>query len=323
MPVRFIGAGVQRRNESHWFDAQAIEKVMDRFNGQKLKVTDIQTSQKKQYAPLLYDLTELQRDANRLFGYSAKETLNIMQSLYEHHKVLTYPRTDSRYLTDDIVPTLKERLEASLGGDYDNVIEEILAKPIKKQSHFVNNAKVSDHHAIIPTEKPADFYDFTDGERRIYDLVLKRFLAVLLPPYEYEKTTLKAVVGDGNLCGSWSKERRKRGGRWLISVIWMRMTRMSWIISPLPLINKGDVLSIDRIIKTSGKTQPPAYFNEATLLSAMENPVKYMRSQSKKFNQTLVETGGLGTVATRADIIDKLFNTYLIEKRRSGNSCHS
>lgn len=303
-----------KKNESHWFDAQAIEKVMDRFNGQKLKVTDIQTSQKKQYAPLLYDLTELQRDANRLFGYSAKETLNIMQSLYEHHKVLTYPRTDSRYLTDDIVPTLKERLEASLGGDYDNVIEEILAKPIKKQSHFVNNAKVSDHHAIIPTEKPADFYDFTDGERRIYDLVLKRFLAVLLPPYEYEKTTLKAVVGDETFVAA-GKREKKKGWKMVDQRHMDEDDEDELDNQSLPLINKGDVLSIDRIIKTSGKTQPPAYFNEATLLSAMENPVKYMRSQSKKFNQTLVETGGLGTVATRADIIDKLFNTYLIEKR--------
>lgn len=303
-----------KKNESYWFDEQTIEKLMDSVNGQKLKVTEIQTSNKKQYAPLLYDLTELQRDANRIFGYSAKETLNIMQSLYEHHKVLTYPRTDSRYLTDDIVPTLKERLEASLGGDYDQVIADILSRPIKKQAHFVNNAKVSDHHAIIPTEKPADFYDFTDGEKRIYDLVLKRFLAVLLPPYEYEKTTLKAVIGTENFVAAGKREKKK--GWKIVDQRHLDEDEDDQLdTQSLPLLSKGDVLSVDRVIKTSGKTQPPSYFNEATLLSAMENPVKYMKSHSKQFNQTLVETGGLGTVATRADIIDKLFNTYLIEKR--------
>lgn len=303
-----------KKNESYLFDEQAIEKLMDSINGQKLKVTEIQTSNKKQYAPLLYDLTELQRDANRIFGYSAKETLNIMQSLYEHHKVLTYPRTDSRYLTDDIVPTLKERLEASLGGDYDQVIADILSRPIKKQAHFVNNAKVSDHHAIIPTEKPADFYDFTDGEKRIYDLVLKRFLAVLLPPYEYEKTTLKAVIGTENFVAA-GKREKKKGWKIVDQRHFDEDEDDQLDTQSLPLLSKGDVLSVDRAIKTSGKTQPPSYFNEATLLSAMENPVKYMKSHSKQFNQTLVETGGLGTVATRADIIDKLFNTYLIEKR--------
>ena len=172
--------------------------------------------------------------------------------------------------------------------------------------------RVSDHHAIIPTEKPADFYDFTDGERRIYDLVLKRFLAVLLPPYEYEKTTLKAVVGDETFVAA-GKREKKKGWKMVDQRHMDEDDEEELDNQSLPLINKGDVLSIDRIIKTSGKTQPPAYFNEATLLSAMENPVKYMRSQSKKFNQTLVETGGLGTVATRADIIEKLFNTYLIE----------
>lgn len=178
---------LSNKNEKHIFNQNKIDNIIEQLQNSKLKITNITTNNKKSYAPLLYDLTELQRDANKIYGFSAKETLSIMQSLYEYHKVLTYPRTDSRYLTEDIVPTLKERLIASKGGYFDDVINQILANPIKKQNHFVNNKKVSDHHAIIPTEQPVMLGAFSDSEFKIYDLVLKRFLAVLLPPYIYTK----------------------------------------------------------------------------------------------------------------------------------------
>lgn len=302
------------KKEKHLFDENKIDAIIANLQNQKLKIEKISTSAKKKYAPQLYDLTELQRDANKLYGFSAKETLSIMQDLYEYHKVLTYPRTDSRYLTDDIVPTLKERLEASRGGYYDHIIDKILKKPIKKQSHFVNNSKVSDHHAIIPTEQPAMLGSFSDKELKIYELVLKRFLAVLLPPYLYEQTTITAKV---------NQETFSASGKIETQVGWKEVYGRdddNGDDQSLPPINQNQVFVINEITKTIGQTTPPSYFNEATLLSAMENPVQYTNSSSKQLNSTLVSTGGLGTVATRADIIEKLFNTFLIEKH--GNDIH-
>lgn len=302
---------LSNKNEKHIFNQNKIDNIIEQLQNSKLKITNITTNNKKSYAPLLYDLTELQRDANKIYGFSAKETLSIMQSLYEYHKVLTYPRTDSRYLTEDIVPTLKERLIASKGGYFDDVIDQILANPIKKQNHFVNNKKVSDHHAIIPTEQPVMLGAFSDSEFKIYDLVLKRFLAVLLPPYIYKKTTIKAKV---------NQETFTTSGKIEIQSGWQQIynhNNNEQFEQVLPLMKENDQYVVSEIKKTCGQTMPPAYFNEATLLSAMENPVHYTNNKSKQLNSTLINTGGLGTVATRADIIDKLFNTFLIEKRNN------
>lgn len=302
---------LSNKNEKHIFNQNKIDNIIEQLQNSKLKITNITTNNKKSYAPLLYDLTELQRDANKIYGFSAKETLSIMQSLYEYHKVLTYPRTDSRYLTEDIVPTLKERLIASKGGYFDDVIDQILANPIKKQNHFVNNKKVSDHHAIIPTEQPVMLGAFSDSEFKIYDLVLKRFLAVLLPPYIYKKTTIKAKV---------NQETFTTFGKIEIQSGWQQIynhDNTEQFEQVLPLMKENDQYVVSEIKKTCGQTTPPAYFNEATLLSAMENPVHYTNNKSKQLNSTLINTGGLGTVATRADIIDKLFNTFLIEKRNN------
>ncbi|MFV0395256.1 MAG: DNA topoisomerase III [Coprobacillaceae bacterium] len=304
---------VSSKNESSVFDENRIDSIIDTLANQSLKVTSVKKTMKKTYAPQLYDLTELQRDANKLYNYSAKDTLSIMQGLYEYHKVLTYPRTDSRYLTDDIVPTLKERLEASLGGYYDNAIHQILKKPIQKKSHFVNNSKVSDHHAIIPTEQPAMIGAFDEGERRIYDLVVKRFLAVLLPPYEYEQTSLVGKIANEEFKAKGKIEHNK-GWKIVYENYVDEDDTDDMQEQTLPPLKNGDTLSVQDVQKITGQTTPPPYFNEATLLSAMENPAKYMQSSNKEYNATLTQTGGLGTVATRADIIEKLFNIFLIEK---------
>ncbi|WP_028043112.1 DNA topoisomerase III [Candidatus Stoquefichus massiliensis] len=299
------------KNETHLFNEEKIDHLIENISNQSMQVTDIKKTAKKTYSPQLYDLTELQRDANQMYGYSAKETLSIMQNLYEYHKLLTYPRTDSRYLTDDIVPTLKERLEASLGGNHDLVIHKILSKPIKKQSHFVNNSKVSDHHAIIPTEQPAYLGELNNSELKIYELVLKRFLSVLLPPYEYEQTTITAVMKQEHFYAN-GKIEKSLGWKEVYGHILDDNEENN---QTLPVLTVGQKLSVIDLKKTMGQTQPPAYFNEASLLSAMENPIRFMESSTQSLNKMLVNTGGLGTVATRADIIEKLFNTFLIEKR--------
>lgn len=297
------------------FDKEKIDGLVKKLGRQNAVVSDIERKSKKSFAPGLYDLTELQRDANKIFGYSAKETLNIMQKLYEQHKVLTYPRTDSRFLSSDIVATLPERLKACGIGEYRQLTNKVLSKPIKANKSFVDDSKVSDHHAIIPTEGYVNFSAFNDKERKIYDLVVKRFLAVLFPAFEYEQLTLRAKIGDESFIAH---------GKTILSSGWKEVYENRFDDEEntddvkeqiLPRIEKGQTLSVKLIAQTSGQTKPPARFTEATLLSAMENPVKYMGTQNKQLAETLKSTGGLGTVATRADIIDKLFNSFLIEKR--------
>ncbi|SME69628.1 DNA topoisomerase 3 [Bacillus cereus] len=300
---------------SRSFNKEKINGIVKRLDKQNATVVEIDKKQKKSFSPGLYDLTELQRDANKKFGYSAKETLNIMQKLYEQHKVLTYPRTDSRYISSDIVGTLPERLKACGVGEYRPFAHKVLQKPIKPNKSFVDDSKVSDHHAIIPTEGYVNFSAFTDKERKIYDLVVKRFLAVLFPAFEYEQLTLRTKVGNETFIAR---------GKTILHAGWKEVYENRFEDDDvtddvkeqiLPHIEKGDTLTVKLLMQTSGQTKAPARFNEATLLSAMENPTKYMDTQNKQLADMLKSTGGLGTVATRADIIDKLFNSFLIEKR--------
>ncbi|MBB6447345.1 DNA topoisomerase III [Bacillus benzoevorans] len=300
---------------SRSFNKEKIDSIVNSFGKQDAKVISIDRKPKKSFAPGLYDLTELQRDANKSFGFSAKETLNIMQKLYEQYKVLTYPRTDSRYISNDIVSTLPERLKACSVGEYRSIANKILTKPIKTNKSFVDDSKLSDHHAIIPTEGFVNLSSFNDKERKIYDLVIKRFLAVLSPAHEYEQLTVQAAIGN---------EKFIAKGKTVITAGWKEVYSNKYDDEEstddvkeqlLPHIEKGDLLKTKLIAQTSGQTKPPARFTEATLLSAMENPTKYLETGDKKLADTLKSTGGLGTVATRADIIEKLFNSFMIEKR--------
>ncbi len=311
------------------FQKEKMESLEKQLSNQDGMLVSVKKKPKKVYAPLLYDLTELQRDANKRFGLSAKETLNIMQRLYENHKVLTYPRTDSRYISADIVPTIGERLQACAVGPYrksagslgaklgrGKALQESMAKKLWGKAGFINDAKVSDHHAIIPTEQFVNLEHMTNEERKIYDLVVKRFLAVLYPPAEYEQTELILKI---------KEEEFLANGKIVIAKGWQEVYEQGDYDSDdeeeelksqtLKDIRQGSRLKIERLILTEGKTTPPAHFNEATLLSAMENPVAYMESHDKEMAKTLGETGGLGTVATRADIIEKLFSSFLLEKR--------
>lgn len=304
-----------KTSETRSFDREKIAAVVKNIDGKEAVIEAVDKKPKKTYAPGLYDLTELQRDANKLFGYSAKETLNIMQKLYEQHKVLTYPRTDSRFLSSDLTATLPERIKSAGVGEYRSIANKLLMKPIKANKSFVDDSKVSDHHAIIPTEEIVFRDKLTDKERRIYDLVVKRFFAVLFPAHEYEQMTIRASIGG---------ERFIARGKAVLINGWKEVYNNQFDDEEtdedtkeqlLPKLAKGDTLNVTLLNETSGQTKPPARFNEATLLSAMENPAKYIGTQNKKLADTLKSTGGLGTVATRADIIDKLFNSFLIEKR--------
>lgn len=336
------------------FDRERMQALCRKLGGKEGVVTELKRTPKKAQAPLLYDLTELQREANRRFNYSAKETLNIMQRLYENHKVLTYPRTDSRYLSSDILPTIRERLLACGVGPYKKLAGQLVNKPLPQKPFFVDNSKVSDHHAIIPTEQFVQLDHMTVDERRIYDLVVRRFLAVLYPPYESQQVSLtvdvggerflasgsvvkamgwKAVYETGNGSG-WETDEDEEfeeagadfagagmygavagagAGMYSASTATNGGERLKR--QTLPELKEGDRISGLTFSLTEGKTKPPAAFTEATLLSAMENPTAFLESNNKAIAKTLGETGGLGTVATRADIIEKLFSSFLVEKR--------
>ena len=315
-------------NNSQSFDKARMENLLQKLKGQSGVVSQIKKTPKKTRAPLLYDLTELQRDASRRYDYSAKETLNIIQRLYENHKVLTYPRTDSRYLSSDLVPTIKERLKACAVGPYKKLAGSLTGKPLPQNLFFVDNKKVSDHHAIIPTEQFVQLDHMTVDERRIYDLVVRRFLAVLEPPYEYEQTLVAITLGGetfttyGTVVTSmgWKAlyDMGNESGNSLLSLFEQGDEEMDcgYLEGERFLqLKKGDIVTGCSLSMTEGKTKPPAPFNEATLLSAMENPAAYMESKDKAMAKTLGDTGGLGTVATRADIIEKLFSSFLLEKR--------
>ena len=297
------------------FDKDRVESLFNKMKDQEEGViTEVKSTPKKTDSPQLYDLTELQREANRRFNYSAKETLNIMQRLYENHKVLTYPRTDSRYLSSDIVPSIKERLEACGVGPYRKLAGRLVNQKIKASPSFVNDKKVTDHHAIIPTEQFVQLDHMTVDERKIYDLVVRRFLAVLYPPFEYEQTEITLDL-EGETLVARGKTVKAQGWKEVYDNQEEEDEEQELKEQSLPVIKKGDRLSGLTVAMTEGKTKPPAPFQESTLLSAMENPVSYMETKDKDMARTLGETGGLGTVATRADIIEKLFSSFLLEKR--------
>ena len=302
---------INKENNSRIFDEDFANKIALKIKKSEGEIININSINKKKFSPALYDLTELQRDANKIFGYSAKQTLNIMQRLYESHKILTYPRTDSRYISTDIVATIPDRLKAIAIGEYRIFSEGLLKTKINGNKSFVDNSKVRDHHAIIPTEEKPNLSNLSFEERKIYDLVVKRFLSVLLPPFEYIQTTIEAKINE---------ERFLAKGKIVISKGWKKLYDKLEDESDddikeqvLPNVNKGDKVFIENVSLNKGETKPPSRFNEGTLLSAMENPHKYI-NVSKDAAKTLGETGGLGTVATRADIIEKLFNSFVIEK---------
>ena len=307
------------------FSRERAEQIKGRLENAALEITSVEKKAKKTMAPGLYDLTTLQREANLKYGFSAKETLNIMQRLYENHKVLTYPRTDSRYIGKDIVPTIKERLKACGIGPYRKLAGALMNKPVQVKGSFVDDKRVSDHHAIIPTEQFVQLDHMTNEERKIYDMVVRRFLAVLYPASQYEQVTMEAKAAGETFAAS---------GKVIKSMGWKEVyeggadddledeadDEKKLKDQRLPEMKTGTRLKILKTSLNTGKTKPPARFTEATLLAAMENPVKFMETRDKEAVKTLGETGGLGTVATRADIIEKLFHSFMMEKK--GNEIH-
>ncbi len=295
------------------FEKDRAEALLEKLKGKKAVLTKLEKTFRQTPPPAAYDLTELQRDANKKYAYSAKETLSLMQSLYERHKLLTYPRTDSRYIPDDVVPTLPERLRICMVDVYKPLAQEIYRKKPLQLRFLVNSAKVTDHHAIIPTEEQPYLEALSGPERNIYDLVVRRFLAVLMPPHEYEEIKLTLSIGGETFVAR---------GRHVLQTGWMAAYDKSFSAEEeasdegeqsLPQLKQGDSFPVAALSLRPGKTSPPGRYTEATLLTAMEHPASTV--SDKALSKILEETSGLGTPATRADIIEKLFSAFYIERR--------
>ncbi|MBC5730401.1 DNA topoisomerase III [Pseudoflavonifractor hominis] len=303
------------QGQARIFDREKARALAGRLAGKEAVIRSLQRKRREVPPPAAYDLTELQRDANRKYAYSAKETLSMMQSLYENHKVLTYPRTDSRYISQDVVPTLPERITSVAVDEYRDLALSIRRQRPLQTKYLVNDAKVSDHHAIIPTEEQVELWRMSGGERNIYDLVVRRFLAVLLPPCVYEEVRLSLEV-DGETFTARGKVMVEPGWRAAYDRSFSDLDQEEdedEREQALPVLREGERFPVGEVRLRPGQTAPPARYTEATLLTAMEHPGSQVEDREE--SRILEETGGLGTPATRADIIEKLFSSFYVERR--------
>ncbi len=286
---------------------EKAEYIKNKVVGKEGEVTDCQKKKVVKKPPLLYDLTELQRDANKRYGYTAQRTLDIAQALYEKRKVITYPRTDSRYLSKDLIPKLKNLIKkVGLEGyqEYTGNLEKLEKLPIT--SRIVNDSKVSDHHAIIPTEKKAILDKFSEEEKNIYDIITRRFLSVFYNDYEYFSITIITNVEDENFK---SNEQQTINQGWRILY---NEKEKGINTSLLANIQKGYTSLVKNADIEKKQTKPPDRYNEALLLGAMENAGKFIDDEELREQ---LKASGIGTPATRASIIERIINVGYIERQ--------
>lgn len=278
----------ERQGEKRIFSSEEARKIAEKAKNQKGKVISVTRKEKMEQQPLPYDLTELQRDASNRFGFSAKKTLNVLQKLYEQYKLVTYPRTDSRYLTKDMEATMLDRLHG-LSSSYRDVVKPLIAGKGKVlASKVFNNERVTDHHAIIPTEERSHLSDLSTDERKLYDLIVKRFLTLFLPPYRYE--SLKAVI---EVAG----ETFTASDTVIIDLGFKALANKDDASKSQSLakIVNGTMYTVQSVQLESKLTEPPQRYSEADVLTQMEKH-------------------GLGTPATRAEIIERLIQSEVVER---------
>lgn len=294
--------------EARIFDAERAKSLQSKMEGKSGRISKLKKSEKVVPHPLAYDLTELQRDANRRYGFSAKQTSSLLQRLYEQHKLVTYPRTDSRYLTSDMVGTLKERLNSVAVGPYASFARPLLRGNLHISKRIVDDSKVTDHHAIIPTEQTVLLNALSSEERKLYDLIVRRFISLFYGPARFDQVVVTAEI-DGE--SFHAKGVTVKDSGWQAVYDGEHMSEeddgesggddSAASESALPELSEGMAVQVKRCKLVPGRTQPPKRYSEAALLSQME---KY----------------GLGTPATRADIIEKLVSSDTIE--RKGGQLH-
>lgn len=299
----------------------AAKELAARVQGQPSRVINVQREEKSQPPPLLYDLTELQRDCNKRFGFSAQKTLNIAQSLYETKKLITYPRTDSRYLSDDLLPLLPDRIKNLAHLEEFAEAARPLLPPhrINPGKRVIDNGKITDHHAIIPTDGALRLNNLTPDEYKVFRLIALRFLAVFYPPYVYASTKVLTEAAGENFV-SRGQEVLRPGWTELYRGMpedeaentGAKKGKADKEEQKLPNLAEGDTAQVDRTEVRRKKTQPPKPYTEAGLLSAMENAGRFVEDEALK--EQLKESG-LGTPATRAAIIERLLQVGYIQRK--------
>ncbi|MEO0002851.1 MAG: hypothetical protein RLZZ22_543, partial [Pseudomonadota bacterium] len=305
----------ERRADRVWSEPEA-HAIVAAVRGQAGTVRE-EAKPSNQSSPLLYDLTTLQREANGRFGFSAKTTLSIAQALYEKHKVLTYPRTDARALPEDYVPVAKDTLAMIANEDLPGPLRELAMHArkalndgyVKPSKRVFDNSKISDHFAIIPTLQPPRA--LTEVEAKLYDLVVKRFIAVFYPPAEFMVTTRITEVPVAQPAspdlpkGLASPLQFQTNGKVLVNPGWLAVygKEAQDDDANLVAVKPGETVSTDEVRPAALKTRPPARYNEATLLSAMEGAGKLIDDEEFK---AAMQEKGLGTPATRAQVIEGL-----------------
>jgi DNA topoisomerase III len=322
-PYWLIHASFDPRYDGLWFegdevrlkDGERAEAIAAKVAGKDGIVESVERKEQSERAPLLYDLTSLQRDANRRFGFSARRTLQAAQSLYEGKKAITYPRTNSRWLSGDLVPQLKPTA-ATLQpiGEYAGAARFVVGLAQLPLGRVVNDSKVDDHHAIIPTDVPHDLTKFTPDEKRIFDLVARRFLAVFHPPARYARTTVVTLV---------EEERFRTRGKVTLEAGWrgvygleadadkQRQDEEDAEGGELPALEQGQKVRCVTAESERKETKPPPRYTEATLLSAMETAGKLI--DDEELREAMKERG-LGTPATRAETIETLIRREYVER---------
>lgn len=287
-------------NECRCYDEQKATAVADKVRGKTGTVTESSSEHKKQPSPQLYDLTSLQREANKLLGLSAAKTLNIVQDLYEKHKLLTYPRTDSRYLPHDMIPKVKKIIE-TLPQPYTALTEKLKALPkLPVSGRYYNDAKVSDHHAIVPTGNYSALSKLSDIERKVFDMVAKRLISIHYPDYEYDAVKLITTV---------EGEPFRSSGSTPTVMGWKEVYGFDDDEAkepPVPLLPVGTERKVHRVTTKALKTKPPVPHTDASLLHAMETAGRILDDEELRES---MKDSGLGTPATRAATIE-----HLIEK---------
>ncbi|RUN48631.1 topoisomerase, partial [Staphylococcus epidermidis] len=306
LSINVDGYDLNLNQQKRYKDKKELELIEHEIKHQEGKILEVKGKNKKSYAQPLFNLTDLQQEAYKRYKMGPKETLNTLQHLYERHKLVTYPRTDSNYLTHDMVDTIQERLRAILATDYKSHVRDLISETFSSKMHIFNNQKVSDHHAIIPTEVRPSIEQLSQREFKIYMLIAERFLENLMNPYLYEVLTIHAQLKGYHFVLK-EKIPKQLGYKALKDQPSSNTLTHSF--------KEGQLFNVHRIEIHEHETKAPEYFNEGSLLKAMENPQNHIDLNDKKYAKTLKHTGGIGTVATRADIIEKLFNMNALESR--------
>ncbi len=306
----FKGTWTDGKKNTKIDDKLAAEDIAYKVDGKTATVEDVVKTEKQILPPQLYDLTELQRDCNKIYGFSAKKTLDIAQSLYEKRKMITYPRTDSRYLSDDMIPKIKvvlKRLkDAGIFADYASDLIDGEKLPVTKR--IVDNKKVTDHHAIIPADNYYRKDSLTSDEKKVFGLIAIRFIAAFNRPYKYTATKITVLCED-ELFISKGNTVTDEGWKRLYKEVYKNVKDNEQI---LPDVKKDDTVMVKEAHTIEKETKPPLPYNEATLLTAMENAGK--NTDDEQLKEKMKEYG-LGTPATRAAIIERLIEVGYIHRK--------